>query len=107
MYCWYMFDLANIWIHGIGWYQNEPDPEKRMAGMNGYFDTVLAGYRSETAVSDEELSRLQLFIDMVLIENIVDEFECCAHEGEEPDPGDIEDVAECLIKHIPYAGYFE
>ena len=90
MYCWYMFDLANLWIHGSGWYQNEQDPEKRMEGMKGYFDTVLAGYRSETDISDEELSKLQLFIDMVLIENIVDEFECCAREGEEIDPEDIE-----------------
>ena len=63
------------------------------------------GYRSETDISDEELSQLQLFIDMVLIENIVDEFECSAREGEEPDPEDIEDAAECLIKHIPYAGF--
>ena len=97
-----MFDLANLWIHGIGWYQNEPDPERRKEGMKDYFNTVLAGYRSETAVSDEELSQLQLFIDMVLTENIVDEFECCIREGEELDPEDIEDAAECLIKHISY-----
>ncbi len=107
MYCWYMFDLANLWTHGIGWFQHEPDGEKRMEYMKGYFDTVVAGYRSETEVSDEDLSKLPLFIDMVLIENIVDEFECCAREGEELDPEDIEDAAECLIEHIPYAGYGE
>ncbi len=107
MYCWYMFDLANLWIHGTGWYQNEPNPEKRMEYMKGYFDTVLAGYRSETYLPDEMLSKLQLFIDMVLIENIVDEFECCIREGEEPDPEDIKDAAACLIKHIPYAGFGE
>ena len=78
-----------------------------MEYMKGYFDAVLDGYRSETDISDEELSQLQLFIDMVLIENIVDEFECSAREGEEPDPEDIEDAAECLINNIPYAGYFE
>jgi Ser/Thr protein kinase RdoA (MazF antagonist) len=105
MYCWYMFDLANLWIHGTGWFQNEPDHEKRLAGMKGYFDTVVSGYRSETDVSDEELSHLPLFIDMVLIENIVDEFVCSAREGEYPDPEDIENAAECLIKHIPYAGF--
>ena len=66
MYCWYMFDLANLWIHGIGWYQNEPDPEKRKAGMKSYFDTILEGYSSETDVSDDELSQLQLFIDKSL-----------------------------------------
>lgn len=69
------------------------------------FDTVLDGYRSETDISDEELSQLQLFIDMVLIENTVDEFECSAREGEELDPEDIEDAAGCLINQIPYAGF--
>ena len=104
MYCWYMFDLANLWIHGTGWFRNEQDPDKRMEGMKGYFDTVLSGYRSETDVSDEDLSKLQLFVDMVLIENIVDEFECCEREGEDIDPEDIEDAAECLINHILYVG---
>ncbi len=42
---------------------------------------------------------------MVLIENIVDEFECCAREGEEVDYEDIENAAECLIKKIAYAGF--
>lgn len=107
MYCWYMFDLANLWTHGVGWYQFEPDAKKRMAGMEEYFNTVLAGYRSETEVSEELLHQLPLFIDMVLIENIVDEFECCEREGEDIDYEDIEDAAECLIHKIPYAGFGE
>jgi len=102
--CWYMFDLANLWTHGVGWCQFEEDPEKRMAFMQHYFDTILQGYRSETNVSDELLEQLPLFIDMVLIENVVDEFECCEREGEELDYEDIEDAAECLIHGIPYAG---
>lgn len=104
MYCWYMFDLANLWVHGEGWCRAERDPEKRMKFMNHYFGTVFEGYRSETAVSGELLEQLPLFIDMVLVENIVDELECCASEGEEPDYDDIEDAAECLINGIPYAG---
>ncbi len=103
-YCWYMFDLANLWIHGEGWSRGENDPKQRMACMRNYFDTILSGYRTETDVSEEMLERLPLFIDMVLIENIVDEFECAAREGEEPDPEDFEAAANCLIHSIPYAG---
>ena len=102
--CWYMFDLANLWTHGVGWCQFEEDPEKRMTFMRHYFDAILQGYRSEINVSDELLEQLPLFIDMVLIENIVDEFECCVREDEELDYEDIEDAAECLIREIPYAG---
>ena len=106
-YCWYMFDLAHLWTHGIGWFMQERDAAKRKEGMDWYFKYVLSGYRSETDVSEEELSKLPLYIDMTIIESVVDEFECAAREGEDVDPEDIEDDAECLINGIPYAGYFE
>lgn len=108
IYCWYMFDLAHIWTHGTGWAMGEADGRARMKYMNEvYFDTLLKGYRSETGITEEMLSQLPLFIDMTLIEYIVDEFECAAREGEEVDYEDIEDEARCLIENIPYAGVGE
>jgi Ser/Thr protein kinase RdoA (MazF antagonist) len=104
LYCWYMFDLANLWIHGEGWCRFIRKKEDKKAYWQHYFDTVLEGYRSETDVSEELLSKLPLFIDMVLIENIVDEFECCAREGEKLDFKDIKTKAQCLIKDLPYFG---
>ena len=62
---------------------------------------------NETAVPAELLEQLPLFIDMTLIENVVDEFECSAREGEVPDDEDIEDPARCLVNDIPYAGFGE
>ena len=103
LYCWYMFDLANLWLHNEGWTRQESDPGKRFALMQQCFDLQLQGYKTETEVPDELLGKLPLFIDMVLIENIVDEFECAAREGEELGYEDIEDAAECLIHDISYA----
>ncbi|MBR3518411.1 MAG: phosphotransferase, partial [Lachnospiraceae bacterium] len=105
MNCWYMFDLANLWIHNEGWTRQENDPVKRFELMQQCFELQLRGYRSETDIPEEMLKKLPLFIDMVLIENIVDEFECCEREGEELDYEDIEDAARCLIGSIPYAGF--
>ena len=105
MNCWYMFDLANLWIHNEGWTRRETDPGRRFALMQQCFDLQLQGYRTETDLPEEMLEKLPLFIDMVLIENIVDELECCAREGEDLDWEDIEDAAECLISDIPYAGF--
>jgi len=105
MNCWYMFDLANLWIHGTGWCQFEEDRSARRQFMTDYFNEIVRGYRTETEITKEQLDRLPLFIDMVLIENIVDEFECCAREGELPDDEDIEEAAECLVHDIPYAGF--
>jgi len=72
--------------------------------MRQCFDLQLQGYKAEVDLPKEMLEKLPLFIDMVLIENIVDELECCARERESPDWEDIEDAAECLINGIPYAG---
>lgn len=105
LYCWYMFDLANLWLHNEGWTRQETDPKKRFALMQQCFNLQLQGYKTETELQDELLEKLPLFIDMVLIENIVDEFECAAREGQELDYEDIEDAAECLISGIPYAGF--
>ncbi len=105
LYCWYMFDLANLWLHNEGWTRQETDPKKRFAIMQKCFDLQLQGYKTETELPDELQEKLPLFIDMVLIENIVDEFECAAREGQELDYEDIEDAAECLINGIPYAGF--
>jgi len=104
MNCWYMFDLANLWTHNEGWTRHENDPDKRLELMQQCFDLQLQGYKTETDLSEEMLEKMPLFIDMVLIENVVDEFECAAREGEELDYEDIEDAAECLINDIPFAG---
>jgi Ser/Thr protein kinase RdoA (MazF antagonist) len=105
IYCWYLFDLAHLWTHGVGWCMWIEDGEERLKFMKEYyFATVLDGYRSETSLPENLLEQLQLFIDMVLIEGIVDELECAAREGEEIDPDDIEDYAKCLVENIPYAG---
>ena len=106
-YCWYMFDLANLWTHGVGWCQFDENPEKRRAFMEEYFNTVLSGYRTETTLSDDLLDKLTLFIDMVLIENIADEFECCQRDGKEVDWEDIKDASESLVHNIPWAGFLE
>ena len=105
MNCWYMFDLANLWLHNEGWARQETDPGRRFSLMRQCFDLQLAGYKTETDLPEEMLNKLPLFIDMVLIENIVDELECCVREEEAPDWEDIEDAAECLISGIPYAGF--
>ena len=105
LYCWYMFDLANLWLHNEGWCRHESDPHKRFKLMQQCFGLQLQGYKTETELPDELQEKLPLFIDMVLIENIVDEFECAVREGQELDYEDIEDAAECLINGIPYAGF--
>jgi Ser/Thr protein kinase RdoA (MazF antagonist) len=107
IYCWYMFDLAHLWTHGVGWYRHIPSAKQRMACMDQYFGKILEGYRSETDVSDAMLEKLPLFIDMTIIEFVVDEFECCAREGSEPDEEDIGNAVYCLVNDIPYGGFGE
>ena len=103
--CWYLYDLANLWIHGVGWVQFEPDADKRRAFMDWYFAEVLRGYRSETTISDAELSRLQEMIRLVLLENVLDEFENAEDEDDEEDE-EILYRLRCIAEEIPYWGFF-
>jgi Ser/Thr protein kinase RdoA (MazF antagonist) len=70
-FCWYLYDLAGVWRSGVGWIQSEQDAGKRKKFMEEYFETVLAGYISETEIDNSMLEKLPLFINVVLMENIL------------------------------------
>jgi Ser/Thr protein kinase RdoA (MazF antagonist) len=106
-FCWYMFDLANIWTHGVGWIQFEQDAGKRKKFMEDYFETVLTGYRSETEIDNSMLKNLPLFIKVVIMENIIDAFEVMRNNGEEPEcDEELSYLIKCIEDDIPYKGFF-
>jgi len=106
-FCWYMYDLANVWTHGVGWIQFEPDAGKRKKFMDDYFETVLAGYKSETKIENIMLEKLPLFIKVTIMENIIDAFEVMRNNGEEPEcDEELSYLAKCLEDDIPYKGFF-
>lgn len=105
---WYMFDLAGLWISGVGWIQFEPDAGKRKKFMDDYFETVLAGYRSETKIEDSMLDKLLLFIQANVMENIVDAFEVMQNNGEETAcDEELSYLIKCMENDIPYKGFFD
>lgn len=105
--CFYLYDLANLWSHGVGWIQREKSADKRRAFMDDYFAHVLRGYREKTSISDDTLSRLPLMLQAVLMEGILDEFAVQKQEGEEPQC-DEEQAWRimCMLEDIPYMGFF-
>lgn len=106
-FCWYMYDLANVWTHGVGWIQFEQDVGKRRKFMEDYFETVLVGYRSETEIANSMLEKLPLFIQVILMEGIVDAFEVMLNNGEEPEcDEELSYRIKCLEDDIPYMGFF-
>lgn len=106
-FCWYMYDLANLWTHGTGWIQFERETEKRRRFMKEYFAAVLEGYQSQTGLDKTMLDQLPLFIQTVLMENIVDAFEVMRHNGEEPEcDEELLYKIKCIEEDIPYMGFF-
>jgi Ser/Thr protein kinase RdoA (MazF antagonist) len=104
---WYMYDLANLWTHGVGWIQFEQDAGKRKKFMEDYFETVIAGYRSETSIEKSMLDKLPLFIKVTLMEGIVDAFEVMRNNGEKPEcEEELSYLIKCLEDDIPYEGFF-
>lgn len=106
-YCWYMFDLAALWNQGVGWFCGEPDAAKRKKGMDDYFATVLAGYRSETELDDSMLAELPLFVQANQMEWALDVFEEAHRNGQEPElDEELSYLIKCLEEDIPYKGFF-
>lgn len=101
----YLYDLADLWKNGTGWFRSEADPAERKRLMGEYFQTALAGYRAETGLSDEALAALPLLIDATLLEAVADGFESAAREGEEPDE-ELFGLMNCIEHDIPYMGFF-
>ena len=104
----YMYDLADLWTHGVGWIQFEKDSNKRKKFMEDYFCTVLEGYRSETELDNDMLAKLPLFINATLMENILGAFEEMKNDTEEFDL--IEWLSyriKCLEDDLVYVGFFD
>lgn len=107
-FCWYMFDLAGLWTQGVGWTQFEPDAVKRKKFMDDYFEVVLKGYRSETSVDQSMLDKLSLFIQVTLMENIVDAFEVMRNNGVVPTcDEELSYRIKCMEDNIPFMGFFD
>lgn len=100
--CWYLYDLANLWLHGTGWVQREPNTFNRRAFMEQYFAAVMAGYRTETDPPPDMLIQLPLMMQAVLMENILDEFS----RGETAIEGEMRWRIWCLQESIPFFGFF-
>lgn len=106
-YCWYMYDLANLWVHGVGWIQFEPDTNKRREFMEEYFQTILKGYQSETTIKSIMLDKLRLMIQVTLVESVVDFFEVKRNADEEPVcDEELTYIIKCIEEDIPYKGFF-
>jgi Ser/Thr protein kinase RdoA (MazF antagonist) len=106
-FCWYMYDLADLWKSGTGWVQFEQDTDKRKKFMGEYFQTALEGYKSETMLEDSMLERLPLFINVTIMENIMSKFEQMRNNGEEPEcDEELSYRIKCLEDDIPYIGFF-
>lgn len=104
----YMYDAASLWRDGVGWWQFEKDAGKHKTFMDAYFAETLKGYRSETELTDEQLSQFQLYLEAVQMENIMDVFELAHAAGEEPElDEELAYMIKCAQDGIPFIGYFD
>lgn len=107
-YCWYLYDLADLWCNGMGWTQFEADKNKRKQFMEEYFKTVLEGYQSETKISTQMMDQFPLLIQMTVMETIVDAFEEMRNNGEEIECDEnLSYYIKCIEEEIPYYGFFD
>lgn len=105
--CWYLFDIANLWSHGLGWVAWNPDSNARHAYMDNYMKKVLEGYRTECKVEYDELKHLELMVNTVLVENIIDDFEVLQANNQAL-VFDVEQnyKVKCLVEKASWFGFY-
>jgi hypothetical protein len=75
--------------------------------LEDYFETVLAGYKSETQIDSSMLENLPLFIKVKVMEGIVDAFEVMRNKGMKPQcDRELSYLIKCIEDDIPYEGFF-
>lgn len=105
--CWYLYDIANLWSHGLGWIAWNADPEERREYMDGYMQTILEGYRTECEIEEVELKNLELMVNAVLMENIIDFFEVSRTEKEAFEFDEEQNYnVKCLIERASWFGFY-
>lgn len=105
--CWYLFDIANLWSHGLGWIAWNPDANVRREYMDRYMQTVISGYRTECEIDDAELENLELMVNAVLMENIIDDFEVLRANNEELVFDEYQSYnVKCLVERAGWFGFY-
>lgn len=105
--CWYMFDIANLWSHGLGWIAWNDNPDERQEYMDNYMKIVIAGYRTECEIDDAELENLELMVNAVLMENIVDDFEVIKANDQELFFDEEQSYnVKCLVEGVSWFGFY-
>ncbi len=100
-FAWYMYDIAELWVHGEGWIMFEADKNKRKQFMEFYLAEILKGYRTETDISEEMIKKLPLFVQATRIENLVDAFEVEKNTGENYlDEEDLEEISQVILNDV-------
>jgi Ser/Thr protein kinase RdoA (MazF antagonist) len=107
-YGWFMYDLACAWEGGMGRTMFQPDPMKRAAFMERYFDQVLLGYERHYTLESEWLERLPLFLKVVEMESLLSRLEY-RRDNHLPwlNDGEVGYLIRCIEDDIPYLGFFD
>lgn len=107
-YCWFMYDLASAWRAGTGWIQFEKNVSKRRAFMDKYFETLLEGYTRENGLPEEWLERLPMFIKLIEMESLLDEYRyMCLEDDGVLDDKELAYSWKCIEEDIPFFGFFD
>jgi len=107
-YCWFMYDIANAWTKGMNMFKYETTIEKRKAKMDEWYEKIMGGYSTEHTLSKYWLTKLELFIKIVEMEDLINIFQHLELSGE-----NIENSEElnyrltCIENDIPYFGFFD
>ncbi len=102
---WFVYELASAWEGGIGRVMFH-GLEERLAFMDHYMGTLMAGYNQENVLPVETLDQLPLFIRLMQVEEFLHFVQYLDTPDEEIQAG-FRYKIKCIEDEIPYMGFFD
>ena len=82
-YSWFMYDIANIWSRGFLWIKNEVTPADKKARFTDRFEKIKSGYSTEHNISNYWYSKLDFFLQLVEMKELLTIFQKASLNGTE------------------------
>ena len=96
-YCWFMYDIANVWSKGFAWIKNEITIEEKKFKFSDRFEKIMSGYQSEHNLSNYWLAKLSFFLKLVEMQELMTIFQKAALNEMEIDyTDDLKNRIECM-----------
>lgn len=104
-YFWFMYEIAAAWEGGIGRAMFR-SLDERVAFMDHYMETLMAGYNQQNRLPENALDQLPLFLQLIQVEEFLHYIRYIDSPDEDIQAG-LRYKIKCIQEDIPLMGFYD